>query len=193
MDVIMFKKKSIAELIEREGGSRYTNRAADLGGPTRWGVTHTKAAEFGYKGDMRTYPYEEAYKVYEAIWKKLKLDSIAPLDPALAVYIFDFGVNSGESRAAKYFQQLLNVLNYRQRHYADIHDDGIIGKNTLNAYKAFRAKRGQHGTDILRYAYNAERVAFFTSLAKRRESQEENIYGWLSRVVSIAETCGCQE
>lgn len=192
MDVIQFKKKAIAEVIDREGGSKYTNRAADMGGPTRWGVTHTKAREFGYKGHMSEYPYEEAYKVYEYIWNRLYLDNIAPIDSHLAVFMFDFGVNSGESRAAKYFQSLLNILNNRQKLYSDITPDGRIGSNTMKAFTAYRTKRGQQGVEIFRMAYNSERVAFFTNLAHRREDQEENLYGWLSRVISIAEKCGCK-
>lgn len=192
MDIVLFKKKSIAELIEREGGPQYSNRAADMGGPTRWGVTEVTARDNGYTGDMRTYPYEEAYKVYEKFWASMYCGVICQEDAQLAVFMFDFAVNSGISRASKYFQNLLNILNYRQKHYMDINPDGKIGNNTMRAFSAFKAKRGQSGVELFRTTYNAERIAFFTSLAHKREDQEENIYGWLSRVISIADACGCK-
>ena len=62
----------IDEIIEREGGERYSNRAEDLGGPTRWGVTQRTARQFGYQGDMRVYPRSEALRVYQAMWQHME-------------------------------------------------------------------------------------------------------------------------
>ena len=46
----------IEDLIEREGGEKFTDHPSDRGGPTRWGVTEAVARAFGYEGDMRTMP-----------------------------------------------------------------------------------------------------------------------------------------
>ncbi|WP_313906556.1 glycosyl hydrolase 108 family protein, partial [Shewanella algae] len=99
MDKQQAKSIAINEVIEREGG--YVNHPDDLGGPTRWGVTQAKAREHGYHGDMRDYPVEAAFAVYDAdYWQRMKLDEIGDYSPDLAVKLFDFGVNSGTGRAA---------------------------------------------------------------------------------------------
>ncbi len=57
--------------IEREGGDKFTDRAEDRGGPTRWGVTQATARQFGYSGSMADYPKAEAIKVNTAFWNQL--------------------------------------------------------------------------------------------------------------------------
>lgn len=182
-----FKQKAIAEVIDREGGSKYTNRPADLGGPTRWGVTHTKAKEVvGYTGDMRDFPYELAYKVYEHIWNRLRCDDICTHSSRLGLFVFDYGVNSGEYRSALCLQQLLNALNNRGRLYPDIKADGIMGTKSLRSLISYKQERGQRGLHVLCTAFNSERMTFCVNLAKRREEQEENLYGWLVRVHDLS-------
>ena len=50
----------IDEVIGREGG--YSNRPADRGGATRWGVTEKVARSHGYRGDMRTFPRAKRWR-----------------------------------------------------------------------------------------------------------------------------------
>lgn len=185
MPLTDLRKNAIAEVIEREGGSKYTNRAADRGGPTRWGVTEATARRFGYEGDMAQLPYEVAERVYLAIWQECQCDAISELDTDMAVYVFDFAVNSGEGNAGKRLQRLLNVLNNRGRLYPDITVDGDIGPGTVAALKAYAARRGVSGLRLLREAYNALRIGLCFDLAERQEAQEENINGWFSRIVNL--------
>lgn len=186
MDKLELKKRTIAEVIEREGGSKYTNRPADLGGPTRWGCTQNTAREVvGYTGDMREFPYELAFKVYEAFWTACKCDDIASRSERLCVYVYDYAVNSGNYRSSNCLQYLLNVLNYKEKWYKDISEDGIVGSRTIGALDKYIAKRGETGMDLFEEVFNSERMSFVVGLARKRETQEENIYGWLTRCRAI--------
>ncbi len=182
----MDKGKYIAELLIREGGEKYTDRAADRGGPTRWGVTEKTARQFGYKGRMQELPLEVAVSIYAlCYWRPQMIDDVSVISESLAICMFDFGVNSGVSRSIRTLQRLLNVLNNGGLYYEDLVEDGLIGAKTLVALKAFSEKRGGEGVDILVRAFNASRIAFCVTLSANDESQEANTYGWLSRVVHL--------
>ncbi|WP_429169187.1 glycoside hydrolase family 108 protein [Aeromonas rivipollensis] len=175
----------IDEVIQREGGDKFTDRAEDRGGPTRWGVTQATARQFGYTGHMRDYPKSEAIKVYTSYWNQLRLSTIEVFDADLATYLFDYGVNSGPGRAATDFQRLLNVLNDRQKLYPDLKADGAIGPRSLSALESYAKARGAGGKRLLAEALNSLRIAHCITLAERQESQEANAYGWLSRICNL--------
>lgn len=183
---IELRKNAIAEVIEREGGIKtYTKRAADRGGPTKGGVTEETARRFGYMGDMKDCPDDVIYKVYEAIWNNCHCDDIASFSADLAVYVFDFAVNSGELRAANRLQRLLNILNNRGKLYPDIPVVGGIGPQTIGSLTAFAKIRGQGGLRLLAEAFNALRIGLCFDLAEKQESQEENVTGWFNRICSL--------
>lgn len=178
------KQAAIAEVIEREGG--YVSHPADRGGPTRWGVTVSKAREHDYGGNMFEMPIGVAFAVYDKdFWQKLRLDSVAGISSDLAVMLFDFGVNSGVSRAAKCLQRLLNVLNDQEKHYPDLMVDGDLGIKTLVALNGYVAKRGDKGLGVLSKSLNSLRIAFCVRIAERNKSQEAFAFGWLSRIVGL--------
>ena len=182
----MDKRKHIADLLIREGGEKYTNRPADRGGPTRWGVTETTARMFGYKGRMQDLPLETAVAIYDlCFWQSQCIDQVAQYSEDLAVCLFDFGVNSGPARSAKVLQRLLNVLNNMERFYKDIAEDGDVGPKTLSSLEAFYQHRGPTGVAVLSEALNAMRIAFCVNLSVNDETQEANTYGWLCRVVGL--------
>jgi len=180
----MHKINAIKEIIEREGG--YVNHPADKGGPTKFGVTEVKAREHGYQGNMENYPIEYAIAVYDVdFWQRLNLDSIAEINPVLALRLFDFGVNSGTTRAGKHLQRLLNVLNNKGQYYPDIKVDGAVGKNTLIALSDFKRNRGNNGLRVLSESLNSLRIAFCVGISENNESQETFTFGWLSRVIEL--------
>lgn len=182
----MDKQKYISELLIREGGEKYTNRPADRGGPTRWGVTEKKAREFGYHGDMRDLSLDVAVQIYDlCFWQSQNIDRIAIYSEDLAVCVFDFGVNSGPARSGKILQRLLNVLNNMEGFYKDIKEDGDIGPKTIASLDAFYNHRGPTGLAVLAEALNAMRIAFCVNLSVNDETQEANTYGWLCRVVGL--------
>lgn len=184
MSIDELKRKLIAEVIEREGG--YVNHPADRGGPTNWGITIAVARDYGYTGDMRALPRSTAAKIYaDRYWHSLMLDDVAAMCQDLAMVLFDFGVNSGPTRATKYLQVQLNVLNDRARHYQDMEEDGAFGATTLARLKSYESLRGTEGLDVLSHTVNAERIVFCRGLAQRNESQEAFAYGWFRRVVEL--------
>lgn len=188
MDILTFRKNAIAEVIDREGGSKYTNRSADRGGPTRWGVTEKTARAYGYKGAMQDLPYEIAYAIYSAnFWDFCKCDQIAKYSMELAVWVFDYAVNSGPPAAIAELQDQLNVLNSRGRLYPDFAPAANIGPKTLTALDAYCAVRD---VKVLAYAYNGCRIAKLKNIAKADETQEDNIYGWYQRVITITKQIG---
>lgn len=188
MDALTFRKNAIAEVIDREGGSKYTNRAADRGGPTRWGVTERTARAYGYKGDMQTMPYDIAYAIYSRdFWDFCKCDEIAKYSQELALWVFDYAVNSGPPAAILELQEQLNILNQRGKLYPDFTPAPNIGPKTLAALAAYSKVRD---IKVLAYAYNGCRIAKLKNIAKADASQEDNIYGWYQRVIKITKQVG---
>lgn len=177
------KDKIINGIIQREGG--YVDNPHDSGGPTRWGITEAVARADGYMGDMRFFPLERAYSIYERKYlKPIQFDVIEHHSPRIAEELADTAVNQGVQRAGEFLQRSLNVLNNKQAHYADVPVDGNIGPKTINGLRAFFSKRG--GTDaeeVLFKMLNCLQGAFYVTLAERREKDEEFMFGWFKHRV----------
>jgi lysozyme family protein len=118
-------EQSLAFLLKEEGG--YTNNPHDKGGMTNLGVTHTDwGAWIGREPteqDMRGLTPEKVAPLYkQKYWDAMKCDDL-PVGVDYAV--FDFGVNSGTGRSARYIQSVCGATQ-----------DGIIGPQTLAAVKS---------------------------------------------------------
>jgi lysozyme family protein len=114
---------SLPWTLAHEGG--WSNHPKDPGGATMRGVTQRVYTGFrSRKGlpnqSVRFITPEEIHDIYKfQYWDALRCDDLpAGIDYA----VFDFGVNSGVSRAARYLQRVLGVKQ-----------DGIIGVNTIRA------------------------------------------------------------
>lgn len=165
-----------------EGG--FSNDAADSGGATRFGVTEAVAREFGYKGEMSQLPLEFAQDVYrQKYWNLLQLDLVAVLSDRVAIELFDTAVNTGVAFAGKSLQRVLNVMNREQADYADIEVDGLVGPSTIRSLRAFLAKRGDAGIEVLFRALNSLQGAFYIDLAERRQKDEKFVFGWFKQRV----------
>ena len=156
--------KALAIILRHEGG--YVNHPKDPGGMTNLGVTRRVWEEFTGKPasetDMRALTPAKVGPVYrQNYWDRLKCDS---LPPALALCVFDFGVNAGTKRAGRYLQAMVGSAA-----------DGIVGNGTLAAVRSFVA---QHGT--------AEAVRRFQQLRRDYYRQLGTFKtfgrGWLRRV-----------
>lgn len=114
---------------DREGG--FVNHPKDPGGMTNLGVTQRAWAEWvGHpvsEKEMRALTVEKVSLFYKRkYWDKVAGDLLpAGLDHA----VFDFAVNSGPGRAAKFLQELLGVT-----------PDGAIGPQTLKALAKYDPK-----------------------------------------------------
>ena len=107
-------------ILHHEGG--YVNHPEDPGGMTNLGVTKRVYEDWvGYavsEHTMQNLTEEDVAPIYKKnYWDRVKGDD---LHPALALCVFDFGVNAGTGRAAKYLQTIVSAKA-----------DGAIGPATL--------------------------------------------------------------
>ncbi len=94
-------------------GSEYTDgvHPYDPGGPTRWGITIGDARSFwkpdATANDVRTMPKSVAQQIYKSkYWNVVSGDALpAGVDDT----VFDYGVNSGNSRAGKVLRRVLGM------------------------------------------------------------------------------------
>jgi lysozyme family protein len=173
----------IDEVLAREGG--YSNHPADRGGATRWGVTEAVARAHGYRGDMHSFPREDAAQVYRRLyWVKPGFDQVATRAPKVAAELFDTGVNMGPGTATGFLKRTLNALNRGEVDYDDIGTTPIIDAATLAALDAFMTKRGAGGEAILLKALEALQGERYLRLAETRPANEAFLYGWLANRIS---------
>jgi lysozyme family protein len=173
-------------ILEREGG--FVDHPSDPGGATRWGITQRVARANGYTGDMRALPKAMARDIYRREYvEKPGFLGIAELDPVVAEEVIDSGVNAGAKRAAKWFQQALNVLNRRGRDYPDIAEDGAIGPATLGAFRALRRRRGEAGARrLMLRCLNGLQFKHYYDLASGGTKFEDFMVGWVdSRIGAL--------
>ncbi len=169
----------IDEVIGREGG--YSNHPADRGGATRWGITEAVARAHGYRGEMRTFPRDEAVRLYKRIyWDRPGFDRIGGIAPDIAAELFDTGVNMGPGVAVSFLHRALNALNRGASDYADIVPGVRIDDATVNALSTFLKKRAPHGEAVLMKALEALQGERYLDLAERRPANEAFLYGWLA-------------
>ena len=115
--------KCLAFTLKYEGG--YVNHPADPGGATNKGVTQAVYDKYRKRANLTARSVklitnaelEEIYR--KQYWAPVKGDE---LDPGLDLVVFDYGVNSGPSKAVRDLQRILGVAV-----------DGVIGVNTLTA------------------------------------------------------------
>jgi len=137
-------------ILHHEGG--YVNHPEDPGGITNLGVT------------KRVYEEWVGKKVTEEKMKNLKVEDVAPiynknywfrvkgnqLPSGLDLCVFDFGVNAGTGRAAKYLQKMVGATA-----------DGAIGPATLRALETYVAEVGLKGAIE---QYQKDRLAYYKKL-----------------------------
>ena len=125
-------QNAVAKILKKEGG--YVDHPRDNGGPTNFGITYKTLAKWRgvhhskiSKDDVRRLSRQEAIDIYRAkYWTTCRCDE---LPEGLALAVFDFAVNSGPARAAKFLQRIVGAKV-----------DGIIGGMTLKAVKRWDEK-----------------------------------------------------
>lgn len=187
---VLTKADIINGVIQVEAG--YVNNPNDKGGETNLGITavlaneHKKTLvnEFKWDGKMKSLTKPMAVRIYEKeFWDFLNLDEIYKISPFLADKLFDIGVNVGKTRGAKWFQRALNAFNRMQKDYADIGDDGQIGKMTLTALNGFIKARGKDAAvkNLLK-ALICQQGAHYLDISLSREANETFTFGWFNRL-----------
>ena len=177
-------EKAFAHTLGLEG--KYSNNPNDTGGETMWGITKALAIHYGYSKPMREMPVDIAQKIYKVeFWDKLKLEEVAKMSPELAIEMFDTAVNMGGAVAVMFLQSCLNSFNRQGKLYADIKEDGAIGKTTIDTLHKYYATRGIDGVKVILKAMNCLQGARYIELGNRRPQNEEFTFGWFNNRVSL--------
>jgi lysozyme family protein len=155
--------RAFAEVIKYEGG--YVNHPQDPGGPTNLGITQATLSRWLRRrasvADVKALTREKVKPIYKQnFWDVIKGDDL-PGGVDFATY--DFAVNSGPSRAARYLQSVVGV-----------EQDGQIGPETLAAVDRYSAE------DVVKKLV-AKRRGFLMGLKTWRTFGK----GWDRRVVSV--------
>jgi lysozyme family protein len=155
---------SFDKVMQSEGG--YVWDKDDAGGETNLGVTASAwGAYLGRPinpGEMKALTKDTVKPFYRQMyWDKVKGDNL----PAGVDYaVFDFAVNAGVARAAKFLQRAVGAV-----------DDGVIGSGTLGlVVKADLQKTLNNFAD--------QKQRFYNGLATNNPSQQKFLKGWLARV-----------
>ena len=115
-------------ILHHEGG--YVNHPKDPGGETNLGVTKRVYQEHGGTKDMKDLLVEDVAPIYKkGYWDRMKGDD---LPGGLDLCVFDFGVNAGPGRAAKFLQSMIGTTV-----------DGGIGPNTLAKVEEYVRENGE--------------------------------------------------
>jgi lysozyme family protein len=115
-------EEALKRLLAHEGG--YSNHPSDPGGPTRFGITIHDYRKYvkpdASAADVRAMPLAHAKAIYrDRYWDAMRCDALpAGLDYA----VFDYGVNSGVSRAVKVLRRLVGLSESAQMNDAVIAD-----------------------------------------------------------------------
>lgn len=141
----------VSKVLIHEGG--FVNHPKDPGGITNMGVTKRVYEEWvGHEvseQDMRDLEEDDVRPIDKKnYWDRVKGDK---LPDGLDMCVFDFGVNAGTGRAAKYLQTMIGTTA-----------DGGIGPNTLKALKAYVKENGLVETIK---KYQANRQDYYESLS----------------------------
>jgi lysozyme family protein len=155
--------RSLALVLKSEGG--WSDNAKDPGGATMKGVTLANFRQYvqanATKDDLRHITDAQLATVY----RKFYWDAVngSALPDGVDYATFDFAVNSGPSRAAKYLQMTVGVPQ-----------DGQIGPATLQAIQARPASAVINSLCDLRLTF-LKRLATWDTFGK----------GWSDRVRSV--------
>ena len=158
-------EKSLEVILHHEGG--YVNHPKDPGGETNMGVTKRVYEDFGGTKDMKELTKEDVEPIYKKnYWDRVKGDD---LPEGLDLMIFDFAVNAGTGRAAKFIQRLVNTTV-----------DGGIGPNTLGKIKEYVVT---YGIEETIRSYALMRQNYYESLS----TFDTFGRGWTRRVSEVTE------
>lgn len=157
-------EEALAHVLKHEGG--YADHPRDPGGATNMGITHHTLSRWRKrkvtKAEVKALTQDEAASIYEAFyWDALLCDD---MPRGVDYAVFDFGVNSGIGRSAKFVQAIVGT-----------EQDGRIGPITLRALDAYLADKGRQAfiTKI-----SANRLAYLKGLKTWRTFGK----GWSRRV-----------
>lgn len=153
-------------ILQHEGG--FVNHPKDPGGMTNLGITKRTYEEWkgnnytATEAEMKALTKADVQPIYEKnYWDRVKGDE---LPKGIDLCVFDFGVNAGTSRAAKYLQTMIGSPA-----------DGAIGPNTLKKLKEYITSSKIE--DVIK-TYQDDRQKYYESLSNFATFGK----GWTRRV-----------
>lgn len=178
--------------MEHEGG--YANDPDDVGGETYKGISrryHPSWQGWGIIDDAKSSSnFPNSLRIYETLnsqvkgfykanyWDRFEGDRI--ISQNIANELFDTAVNMGMSRAVKFLQTGLNLLNRNQTNYSDIVEDGKFGPATMNALTSYSYMDNEiYLLKILNILQGMHYINYMT----KSPIQERFARGWLKRVI----------
>jgi len=123
--------------------------------------------------DLR-WEVEEFYR--REFWNKIAGDRVAAISPLVAEELFDTAVNVHPTRAVKFLQRALSLLNKEEKLYSDLIVDGVVGPMTLLALWTFKNK---YGCEDLLVLMNILQGMRYVTLAERNPKLEKYMRGWI--------------
>jgi lysozyme family protein len=172
------KEPTVWEIIDdviRREGPNYTNRAADRGGPTKFGIT-LKTLQSRKPGatadDVRALTEREARQIY--IDDYVERPGFNSLPDPLRPLLVDFGVTSGPGRAIRALQIAVGSTA-----------DGIMGPDTRQKLATYDSKDvyasvlRQYIGHFVSVVLNDKKILAFRK--DHDDTQIENLRGWLNR------------
>lgn len=167
-------KKCLEVILHHEGG--YVDHPKDPGGATKYGVTiyTAKALKLDVdkdgdvdKNDVKLFTPEIVEPVYKRnYWDKVNCDN---LPEGLDLCVFDFAVNAGTRRSAKYLQAMVGAYK-----------DGAIGPKTLEKVNEFVET---HGLESSIKTFQDMRLRYYQRLRTFKTFGR----GWTRRVKETTE------
>ncbi len=162
--------RTINRILEREG-SEFTDPPADLGGPTRHGITQrTLTIWIGHDAtvnDVRNLTKNNAREIYRKLYV-LRPQFHLITDPALQAQLIDCGVLHGTGWTIRRLQEILGAKV-----------DGIIGPITLEAVNFDTALNG------LNEKFLSRRIRRCVRIVDRDSTQMVWLWGWQKRALDV--------
>lgn len=159
----------VDDIIAREG-SAYTDRPADKGGPTKYGITLSTLRLWRQDPsldarDVQNLQETEARQIYVSKYVAPFMGvSFTPLRQNM----IDWGVTSGADDPTRAVQKLVGTT-----------PDGQLGPKTLAAINSY------HDPDLLALNFAKARVVFYVDLVQHHPAQLVNLEGWVRRALEF--------
>lgn len=147
----------------------YTNRSADRGGPTKFGITQRSYSDFlGYHAEPSEVK-NMTVEVAKIIYKTRYYDPmrLSELSFPIACVLFDIGVNRGPGTAARIMQRVVG---------AEV--DGILGPESRGLIDASDEKQ-------LIVKFLLWVIEDYVDIVRSDITQLANLKGWLNRAMHL--------
>jgi lysozyme family protein len=170
---------ALAILLNGEGF--YSNDVRDPGGETIWGIDRKNNSTWiGWQiiDSFKTNPnfpacletnqalIDSRNQFYIGLWNRLHCEEISAISQTQANQLFYSANNQGESLSIKWMQEIL-----------DVKVDGVMGLDTITAYKSADPER------VLRIFAHCRRSQYALNV-RANENLAIYLNGWLDTVVS---------